>query len=525
MAEIEPGRACRFLIWPAPEGVGTPLTWGQDGLLTWAYFGAQRSAVSPSTYEFTGVGTLFAHDGRNGKMTVMGDRLGIQPIHYSQDQNGVWHVSTHLMWLLLTLGHDGTVNSSSFLAHMSFGYTGRPHDELYSGVRKLPPAGRLVITMREVTQDVYWSPPMPCCKMEPGQLPVLAEALKASMQSITAGDSLCLGLTAGKDSLCLASVIDENVKPLTATFGILNCADQQQAEKISVELSWPHVFGTVCGPNEFSMWASYVAFHSAGLTTASYVDMAAFMGKLIPPGRTFVIGEGGECVRDFFRAGGRPPMETLQRDYMTSVEFLKRTLTPERAGQLGNYPHEMLACVRAGAKQSNDDAFANYFYRHQRMPGNFSLRHAVLSTLRAKISPFLDSQFINHAYGLELDWHTDSRLHRALIAQARPHLTNYFDSPIRTMQTVQEWPARFSGEIGPVVYRLLKETLPFCEDVFQQEGTLALCKETIARPSKAIYHLFRVLSFSLARQALRAETKKRLAEIPCVPIVKATLLA
>src|SRR5262249_55594021 len=99
-------------------------------------------------------------------------------------------------------------------------------------------------------------------------------------------------------------------------------------------------------------------------------------------------------------------------------------------------------------------------------------------------------------------WYRESGLHRAIIEHAKPGLLRYFDHPTTSSVGTQDWPRRFGTEIGPVVYRLLEKALPTCRDVFQPEGVLALCREAMAQPSRAIYHVLRVLSFALGRMWL-----------------------
>jgi hypothetical protein len=224
--------------------------------------------------------------------------------------------------------------------------------------------------------------------------------------------------------------------------------------------------------------------------------MAAFVGRCVPVGQVFVIGEGGECVRDFFRAG----VATLREQYMTPADSLAATLNLP----LDGYPDRFLP-------QNDDPLFPLRFYRFQRMPGNFSQRHAVLSVLRPKISPFLDGAFMEGSWALAPEWHRDSRLHRSLVAHLAPELLPFFDDPIQTPVTTQEWPVRFSSGIGEEVRRLLEESLPFASDVFRSAGVLDLCEEAIRKPSRAIYHLLRLLSFALGRQALRNETDSAIA--------------
>jgi hypothetical protein len=169
---------------------------------------------------------------------------------------------------------------------------------------------------------------------------------------------------------------------------------------------------------------------------------------------------------------------------MTPVEYLRETLPVE-----GELPDTAVDGVR--------------FYRAERMPGNFSQRNAVLAPLRPKASPFLANGFVEGAYGLSRRWHRGARLHRALVEKLRPQWLDLFDTPAEGEAPTQDWEKRFAGGIGEQVGKMLGEALPECGDVFRAEGVRALCERTIRRPSRAMYHLFRVLSFARARQMLR----------------------
>jgi hypothetical protein len=511
--------SARLSIWRTKEGYGTPLYWSRTGSTMWAYFGAHNpTAIQPDALsirwtarlfedptlarQLPGVFGLVVIDTTRRRVFVAADRLGVQSVHYCRDGSGTIRLSTHLMWLLHAAGLSGDVNAASFLTHFGFGYSVAPQEHIYEGVRKLPPGGYLEIVDGGLSVGSYWSDAgreaAPAAKISE-----ITDVLASATASASAGVRTCVGLTSGKDSLCLASVMRRNQRHSSATFGAPECADRQQAERIASQLNWTHSVGSLCGPRQFARWATAVGCHSAGLATASYADMAAFVAASVPPGHAFVMGEGGECVRDFFGSQSDVSDEFLRSHYMTEREHLRGTLVPEFARQVAEYPRNLLQTTRRFANRSPNE-FLLWFYRTQRMPGNFSLRNAVLSALRPKLSPFLDARFIDAAYHLDRSRYDRSALHRAIIESARPELLGFFDRPIRSTIETQDWPRRFATTIGPVVYRLLDEALPFCRDIFDIDGVRQLCRDTIARPSRAIYHLLRVLSFALGRLTLRS---------------------
>jgi hypothetical protein len=529
MIEARAGTVPTMSLWTATAGTATPVTWRDEGSVACAYVGAQhprsRSARALSlewlrelverpslACELSGVFALFVIDKPNRRVLLVGDRLGVQAVHHGVDGRGTWRASTHLFWLLLANQHDGRVDDRGFFAHMAFGYGVDPHRDVYRGIGSLPPAGYLSFDGRRVAQGVYWRAPEPSDTRGLADVGSLVGALQHGLRAQTEAEQPFLGLTAGKDSLCLAAVTPPSVTPRTGTLGAVGCADRVQATRVARTLDWPHVSSGVCGEDEFWAWADYIATHSAGLATVSYADMAAFVAREVPAGSAFVMGEGGECVRDFFRSDDASALDRLVKDYMTPPELLRGTLAGDQLHALEGYPERLIAALRATIDARDDDHFVSHFYRFQRMAGNFSLRNAVLSSIRPKLSPFLDSAFIDATYGLALAEYRGSALHRRIITHARPALAPYFDRPIKSRVSTQEWPMRLPGLLRELSRRL-RDMSAYADDVVDPSGVQALCEATERGVGRSVYHLFRLYSFVAARALLRNRATEHLRSI------------
>jgi hypothetical protein len=517
-------------VWLAAPGAGTPLVTGFTGGHLWAYWATchpqahdstaltgpwlSRLERAPQTARaLPGVFALIVVNRASGNVMVVGDRLGVQVIYYVQTSAGAWVLATHLQWLLLKTGHEGAVDPDGWLEHVGFGYTSAGDHQVYRGVQRLPPAVYAIISGDRLDVGTYWSPPEPTDDLDKDAIPALASYLRDAIHSGIDDPPLFLGLTAGKDSLCLSSTLSRAEPLLTGTYGTPDCADQLQAPQIAHAQGWRHVVGHVCPPSEFARTAATIAFHSAGLNTASYVDLIAFLVAHIPPNNVFVVGEGGECVRDFFRSEDGDPIGKLVERYTTPLTALRGSLAADYLGALADYPHNILHAAKARAPQPDDETFAVYFYRFQRMYGNFALRHQVVSTQRAKTSPFLDSRFIDGSYRANVRYYVGSGLHRGIIAHCQPALLPYFDAPLTSARESQDWSQRFQGETGTIIRDLLVESLPLCDDVLDPVGTLRLLDQQMTRPSRDLYYLLRILSFSLARTTLRTAAPVSRAQI------------
>lgn len=216
-----PVPSIRIRVWEASEGAGTPILIGHHDNLVWAYFSAdypadptktiftpewaKRVIVTPAlARELTGVYTFVAADLAARTVIAFTDRLGISALYYTQRSDGSWRISSHLMWLMLDLGHTGEVNSSGFLEHIGFGYTVTPDQELFSGIRRLPPAGYIALDGTNNQCGSYWQLPLPDQDLPESTVEELIVALQKPMQAPAAKNRGLLGITAGKDSLCLA---------------------------------------------------------------------------------------------------------------------------------------------------------------------------------------------------------------------------------------------------------------------------------------------------------------------------------
>ncbi len=504
-------------VWGAEAGTGTPLLWAANDQFAWVYFGAQpplffQDAVRSTAWverffadagiadELSGVFALIAVDFRSGRIVAAGDRLGVQPVYYILGRTGMSYIATHLTWLLVATHHDGSVDNESFLTHFSFGYALSATQTPYKNVRRLVPAGWLDSAGDRTVVETYWEAPGATAAP---RIPELVASLQDSMRARPIDAPVFLPLTAGKDSLCLAAITPSDVPIRTGTFGPPRSPDRVQGEQIAAALQVPYRAGGLCGTESLSKWTRCVALHSGGLATASYLDMARFVGTIVPRRSPVVLGEGGECVRDFFRTA-EGPLDALSSHYMTPADYLRRTVQTPLQDVLRDYPASLLALAKERCRQSGDEAFAVEFYRSVRMPGNFALRHSLLSAIRPKISPFLDRDFIEGTYGLPRRWFHNSTLHRTIVEAVKPEWLHFFDDPVVTGPSTQKWDDRFRGKFGQQLASQMTTDLRSCDDVFDVAGVEDLMSETIARPGRALHHLLRIASFAAGRRILRA---------------------
>lgn len=503
----------QLLVRPAAPGEGTPVCGGSGLRFRWLWFGLDAPGLcedevgklfeDPSGFaRFRGVWAFFAADPAGRRTLCAADRLGIQAVYYRPE---LAFVSTNPMWLLTATGHDGSCLREGLEDHLGFGYAIHPERQYYRGVVRLAPASYRITSDGSSRTVRYWDG-----ESTPGGEPDLDSLVAILREAGRApGREPWFGLTAGKDSLCLASVAETG---RGITFGDPGCADQVQGRELAALLGWEHRTATLCEPADFERWCHWIAEHSAGLTTGSYVDMLDAIERTIPVGGAFVMGEAGECVRDFFRSTGGSPIDYLAANYVTPGDFVRRTLVEElRPG--AEYPGPLLE--RAGLLAGDPARAALSFYRNCRMPGNFAQRNAVLAPLRAKLAPFADARFIDDSYGLGAAWFGGSRLHRELIARVRPGLLPLFDSPRTQGTSPQEWVARTGGPLRETILRILEDAAPSLPEGWDREGVLELARQQ-PLPPRAVYYLLRVVPLSIAAKLVKTGQGSGVPEVSLV---------
>jgi hypothetical protein len=455
-----------------------------------------------------GVFALVRIEEEANRVSVWNDPLGVQAVYYTITGNNECVISNHLAWLLLSVGHRGTVNREAWLEHMCFGYCAAGGQTAYEGIQQLEPGTVLSLQDGKMGLRRYWRPRYwagnggaPSLGLEEAA-DLAAEILRKETRKLNESGGI-FGLTSGKDSLALISSSGQ-AHHETSTFGAPDCADVQQAALIAADLGGAHAQYPLLGANEIVSWAEHVAWHSGGLATCSYSDMAAFVAQAIPLTKCFVMGEGGECVRNYLGENPRGGMERLVREFTTPEDYIKKTLNGIYGPNVWSaYPEHQIS---VSLSRLDPDIAQQHpgigFYREVRMPGNFRLRHSVLSPICAKASPFLTREFMEHCFPLPPEYFHQSSLHRGIIAASRPGLLHYFDAPVVSSTPAQDWPARMAGPLGQVFRASVNEHLSFSNGAVSEDGVRSLVEASAVKPGREIYHLMRLWSYLLFQRLL-----------------------
>ena len=161
-------------------------------------------------------------DGRRRRLLIARDRVGKKPLHYCHAPGGELTFASELGALMADPSIPRDLDLASLDTYLAYGYIGAPHT-IYSRVRKLPPAHKLVWEDGEIGLERYWQ-----LDYEPklaGDLPDLEGELRtlisaAVRRRMIADVPLGAFLSGGVDSSIVVSEMAHHSAEPVKTFSI-----------------------------------------------------------------------------------------------------------------------------------------------------------------------------------------------------------------------------------------------------------------------------------------------------------------
>lgn len=109
-------------------------------------------------------------DGPARRLLLAVDRMGQKPLYWLRNDR-YFAFASELKALLTLPGLDAALDLAALDLYLQLGYVPAPAT-IFQGIRKLPPASRLVLPLDDLPNDpepqIYWSPPLP---VEEGRVP------------------------------------------------------------------------------------------------------------------------------------------------------------------------------------------------------------------------------------------------------------------------------------------------------------------------------------------------------------------
>jgi len=432
---------------------------------------------------FPNVFTLFYFDKKTNDLLVTTDRLGLQAVYY-QIFKGKKLIISPLIGKILKESHKKLEIDKDGLFHfLSFGYPFKPAPFIYKNIQRIYQRKLLHfnkdIQLKKETN--YIDLPEINSNKNKVDINKIHNLLLNSLKNVT---SPFVGVTAGLDSLLVSAYTNSSFKNVKAgNFGYKKSTDVIYGKMLAKKMDFDYTYSSLCDENDFEYYLNEVSYYSSGLATASYVDMLKFVDKAITSNETFLMGEAGESIRDFF------VNNSLTQNYLTPLTALSSLLSKSYKNQLEKYPQTILSNFQSKYNPNQEEFYID-FYRNARLPGNFSLRTLILQAKVNKTSPFLDKDFIEYTYGLNLKNYTGSMLHKEIIHHFYPELSTFLNQ--KTEIDSQIWHERFKNNTGKLILELTKKN--YTDFGIEKEPLLNLIQKNIENPDRSVYLILRILS-------------------------------
>ena len=430
--------------------------------------------------------SLFIFNKKENSLEIVSDKFGLQTIyyHHTPDEIQISNLIFHLRDLT-----ELTINKQGLFSYLSFGFNAKFQPTIFNDLKKIKSNTiNLVDKHINIKSDILEDTENTFDSTL--ELPNIIDSLKKSISKI---ENPFMGVTSGLDSSLLSSLFS-NAPIQSGNFGDTKSSDVNIGKKIAERSGYTYNHQDLVNEDEYLHYARQIAYYTSGLGTSSYVDMLKFVSNAIPNNFCFVMGEGGECVRDFFDSK-TDKLDTVFLKYFSPVDALKNILTSEFDSFFENYPEPLLNNYNSNHEKYSPNYYLD-FYRDIRMNGNFSLRTSILQSEIDKFSPFLEKEFIKEAFNLDINYYKNSWLHKEIIKHNDPELLSIISNQESEIP-VQNWNERFSNNIGKIIHNVIENSNFDTVLPLSKENILKEITSNIEKPTRTIFLLFRLISLVL----------------------------
>jgi len=404
---------------------------------------------------------------KNKELKLITDYFGLEPIYYIKNEKEILISSlvSHLIKSQVNL------NDNYLREHLIYGYV-HHQASLFEDCHTIKKQSiyvfnnQLNVSVKSYKTNIH--------KFTTNQLQSILPQINLDLQKdLKKATNIHFGITAGKDSLALLSIsIDADLKPITSNFGFKNSADVLCGEHVSKELNLKYSHKENCDEKEFAYFTNLISYFSSGQTTASYVDMLKYIFSF-KENESYVMGEGGECIRLFF----------------SNKEIFQKYITPRDFVENLFYDLDYNSFLeKLKIENQNVSEFGMKYYRDQRMTGNFSKRHAILIPFVNKVTPFTNLDFIKKSYCLPIKNYKNELIHNHLADLNKTIKDNYNKKLYNN--DAQVWEAR--TDMIRLFYSKNLKQFNYKEIGIKKAG-IDFCLKSMDKNKRLIYFMLRLL--------------------------------
>ena len=199
-------------LWPALERRGAPhcRQAGDAALVLHAYEAWGLACVEHLLGDFS----FAAWDDRNRRLFCARDHMGVRPFYFHQ-AGGLAVCSNSLECVRVHPGVPDGINEEALLEFLLFGENTNLHTTIYGGIRRLPPAHRIVVSSAGTAVERYWTFPIEepvYCRKDAEYGERLRTLIDTAVKDRLRTPKVAVFMSGGLDSSTLAAIASRRFK-------------------------------------------------------------------------------------------------------------------------------------------------------------------------------------------------------------------------------------------------------------------------------------------------------------------------
>ncbi len=240
------------------------------------------------------------HDGRDGRLHLIRDRVGVKPLWYAVG-GGTVRFASEAKALLASGVLDRTVEIDSLGAYLTLGYIPAPRS-IWRGLLKLPPGHHVTFDAAPAEPVRWWEPPSESRPIgRADAVERVREALSAAVaKRLVADVPVGTLLSGGVDSsivtalMCRATGDARAVKTFSAGFAEADFDERPHAHAVAEHLGTDHRELLIKAPDAEALLTELVARYDEPFGDSSAAAMLLLCRAVRPHVTVALCGDGGD---------------------------------------------------------------------------------------------------------------------------------------------------------------------------------------------------------------------------------------
>jgi asparagine synthase (glutamine-hydrolysing) len=383
-----------------------------------------------------GLYVICVWEDKSQKLTIVTDRYGFRKLYYWLAKDRLLFASEYksIFWHPKFNKKISEVSLSDFLS-VSYLLDDRTP---FEDIKLVPPASVMTYQRGVLSLSRYWDYEFYTTGSkilsEDHYIDEYARRLQEAVRK-RAKENMCLQVTGGLDSRCLAGILNQcaqGLKVKTSTIGHAHCYDVEFGREIAGSLGYEHTFIPV-GPSYITEYSNECVWRLEGTVSCFTSWIFALNAFLEENGIRFVMnGFLGDCL-----SGGHLPRKLLKETNAEhAVKYLYKYYynTPFKDDELArflkpniyeNIKGESFNSIKRCFDTANTDNIlskVDYVDLHQRQR-RFIAAHIDVSVEFSRVlDPFADNDFVDFILRVPVEMRVGQRIYKKMIVNHLPEV-------------------------------------------------------------------------------------------------------